>query len=134
MNGDPKKTCNSIGSMTAPAANLTKQISILGDSTTGYYLQGYASELRIWSIVRDPDSIRVDYRRRLYNRLQSPGLVWVWRFNEGYGNTLSEYTTRDGKALVSTSDLEWNPDPAPTPFTICEHDCYFDGASCRCTI
>ncbi len=123
-------TSAAVGTIPAPGTSLTKSIAILGSA--GYYLQGYVTELRVWSSARGAFDIKTNYRRRLYNQLWSTTLVWVWRFDEGYGSTLYEYSTHDGKNMYSSTALEWNPDPAPTPVTICENDCYHDGVTCRC--
>jgi len=128
-NGFKVTTCASgtFGAMSSPA--IGGKIILLGSGITT--LNGYATELRVWSSENTEDNIKLYYKRRMYQN-DRIFLVWVWRFNEGVGKAIKDYKDKSPLTITLTNDVEWSNDIVPVP--ICGNDCYFDGVDCKCMI
>lgn len=127
LNGAEAKNCasNSLGAMSVPA--IGNIIALLGSGANSLF--GFANELRVWNERRVLDQIKYNYRRRLYDENLS-SLIWVWRFNEGIGKVIHEFSKINPKTITLANDVEWNIEILPVP--LCGSECYFDGVHCKC--
>lgn len=67
------------------------------------WLDGEISELRVWSIQRTPEQIASS----MYDVDPSTeGLVAYWKFNEGTGKQVKDYTA-NGNNITAENDLTW---------------------------
>lgn len=75
-------------------------------------LNGKIAEARVWSVARTPEQIW-DNMYRVENPQGEPTLLGYWKFNEGQGNTVKDYSQygNDGHAKY---DLVW-PDGVEIP-------------------
>ncbi len=77
-------------------------LAIGADSNGGYPFQGNLAEVRIWSIARTQDEIRLDLARQLDQ--DEPGLVGAWNLDGGPDEMLSRFpTTATGTARFTGS-------------------------------
>lgn len=68
------------------------------------YIDGCISEMRIWNRCLTEDEIKAPYH--FYDvDPQSPGLVAYWKFDEGAGKDIKDYT--NGYDLTCLSSPEW---------------------------
>lgn len=85
----------------------------IGKSYNDYRpLQGKIAEARVWSVARTPEQIW-DNMYRIENPKDDPTLIGYWKFNEGKGNVIKDYSQygNDGEAQY---DLVW-PDGIEIP-------------------
>lgn len=68
-------------------------------------LNGKIAEARVWSVARTPDQIW-DNMYEIQNPEQDPTLLGYWKFDEGQGNTIKDYS-QYGNNGVAKYDLEW---------------------------
>lgn len=67
------------------------------------WLDGEISELRVWSVQRTPEQIASS----MYEVDPSTeGLVAYWKFNEGAGKQVKDYTA-NGNNITAKNDLTW---------------------------
>ena len=66
-------------------------------------LDGEICEVRVWSVVRTREEI---YRNMYDVDPQTPGLCAYWKFNEGQGDTVKDWTGH-GNDAVSHSPATW---------------------------
>ncbi|MCD6360170.1 MAG: hypothetical protein J7M38_04835, partial [Armatimonadetes bacterium] len=82
------------------------------------FLHGLVDEARLWNVARTPAQIITDMYRTLTGA--EAGLVGLWDFNEGSGQTLNDKsgTGNDGtlgtSSAVDSADPQWLPSTAPT--------------------
>lgn len=72
---------------------------------------GEFSELRIWNIVRTPEELE---NNRYEIDPSTPGLVAYWKFNEGAGSVVKDYTSNENNA-VAKNTMTWTPVKLPEP-------------------
>lgn len=85
----------------------------IGKSYNDYRpLQGKIAEARVWNVARTPEQIW-DNMYRIENPQDDPTLIGYWKFNEGKGNTIKDYS-RYGNNGVAQYDLVW-PDGIEIP-------------------
>ena len=66
-------------------------------------LNGKIAEARVWSVARTPEQIW----ENMYDvDPQTPGLIGYWKFDEGEGNVIHDWTG-NGNDGVAEFDLEW---------------------------
>lgn len=68
-------------------------------------LQGKIAEARVWSVARTPDEIW-DNMYRIADPENHPELIGYWKFDEGTGNTVKDYSIY-GNDGVAAHDLVW---------------------------
>jgi len=68
-------------------------------------LQGKIAEVRVWNVARTPDQIW-DNMYRIENPSSDPTLIGYWKFNEGKGNTIKDYSMY-GNDGVAEYDITW---------------------------
>lgn len=68
-------------------------------------LQGKIAEVRVWSVARTPDEIWANMYR-IQNPEEEPGLIGYWKFNEGVGNVVKDYS-KYGNDGISEFDIVW---------------------------
>lgn len=68
-------------------------------------LNGKIAEARVWSVARTPDQIW-DNMYEIADPEQDPTLLGYWKFNEGEGNTVKDYS-QYGNDGVAHTDLVW---------------------------
>ena len=75
-------------------------------------LNGKIAEARVWSVARTQEQIR-ENMYEIADPESDPTLVGYWKFNEGAGNTIKDYSRyhNDGEAEY---DLVW-PDGVEIP-------------------
>lgn len=68
-------------------------------------LNGKIAEARVWSIARTPEQIW-ESMYNVENPQDDPTLLGYWKFNDGKGNTIKDYS-RYGNNGVSKYDIVW---------------------------
>lgn len=71
----------------------------------GRYLDGMVAEMRIWNKVLTEEEINADGHFYSVDP-NSEGLVAYWKFNDGAGNTVKDYS-KLGNDLTAKDDLDW---------------------------
>ena len=75
-------------------------------------LQGKIAEVRVWNVARTPEQIWQNMYR-LSNPSEDNTLIGYWKFNEGKGNTIRDYS-KYGNDGVAEKDIIW-PDGIEIP-------------------
>lgn len=70
------------------------------------YLAGEISECRIWNRVLTSAEVN-ELNHFYYVDPTSPGLIAYWKFNDGGGDTVKDYSVNENHATASNS-LKWN--------------------------
>lgn len=70
------------------------------------YLAGEISECRIWNKVLTADDINAN-NHFYYVEPDSEGLIAYWKFNDGGGSTVKDYSSNGNDATASNT-LKWN--------------------------
>lgn len=79
---------------------------LIGKSYNDYRpLQGKIAEARVWSVARTPEEIW-ENMYRIKNPKDLPELIGYWKFDEGKGNTIKDYSMY-GNDGVAEYDLVW---------------------------
>ena len=79
---------------------------ILGRSYNDYRpLNGKIAEARVWSVARTPEQIW-ENMYNVENPADDPTLLGYWKFNEGTGNTVRDYSMY-GNDGVAETDIVW---------------------------
>ena len=68
-------------------------------------LQGKIAEARVWSVARTPEQIW-ENMYRITNPKELPELIGYWKFDEGKGNTVKDYSMY-GNDGVAEKDIVW---------------------------
>lgn len=68
-------------------------------------LNGKIAEARVWSVARTPEQIW-ENMYNVENPADDPTLLGYWKFNEGSGNTVRDYSMY-GNDGVAESDITW---------------------------
>ena len=68
-------------------------------------LMGMICEARVWSVARTPEQIW-DNMYRISNPKEDPTLIGYWKFDEGKGNVIRDYSMY-GNDGVAEKDIEW---------------------------
>lgn len=68
-------------------------------------LMGMISEARVWSVARTPEQIW-ENMYRISNPKEEPTLIGYWKFDEGKGNVIRDYS-QYGNDGVAQIDIEW---------------------------
>ena len=68
-------------------------------------LNGKIAEARVWSVARTPEQIW-ENMYNVENPADDPTLLGYWKFNEGAGNTVRDYSMY-GNDGVAESDITW---------------------------
>ena len=68
-------------------------------------LQGKIAEARVWSVARTPEEIW-ENMYRITNPKELPELIGYWKFDEGKGNTIKDYSMY-GNNGVAEKDIVW---------------------------
>ena len=68
-------------------------------------LNGKIAEARVWSVARTPEQIW-ENMYNVENPADDPTLLGYWKFNEGAGNTVKDYSMY-GNDGVAESDITW---------------------------
>ena len=68
-------------------------------------LQGKIAEARVWSVARTPEEIW-ENMYRIKNPKDLPELIGYWKFDEGKGNTVKDYSMYDNDG-VAEKDIVW---------------------------
>ena len=68
-------------------------------------LQGKIAEARVWSVARTPEEIW-ENMYRIKNPKDHPELIGYWKFDEGKGNTVKDYSMY-GNDGVAEKDIVW---------------------------
>lgn len=68
-------------------------------------LNGKIAEARVWSVARTPEQIW-ENMYDIENPADDPTLLGYWKFNEGTGNTVRDYSMY-GNDGVAESDITW---------------------------
>lgn len=97
------------GNLVASDNSASSSVSLGGNCYVGYsydasrYLPGEISELRIWNVQRTADQIATS----MYTvDPTTEGLIAYWKFNEGTGNSIHDYTEH-GNDLSGNGTVEW---------------------------
>ena len=64
-------------------------------------LNGKIAEARVWSVARTPDQIR-ENMYNVENPADDPTLLGYWKFNEGTGNTVRDYSMYGNDGVAET--------------------------------
>lgn len=76
----------------------------VGESCLGRYMDGYLSEARVWKRALSEKEIK---NNMCYVDPTSPGLVAYWRFNEGDGRKIKDWTGNGWDLVAKQGDLTW---------------------------
>lgn len=78
----------------------------VGESYQARHFNGYVSEMRVWSVIRSQSQLQ---ESQYQVDSQAEGLEAYWRFNEGTGNQVHDYTNHgnDLKVTSGKSDISW---------------------------
>lgn len=76
----------------------------VGESCFGRYMDGYLSEARVWKRALSEKEIK---NNMCYVDPTSPGLVAYWRFNEGDGRKIKDWTGNGWDLVAKQGDLTW---------------------------
>ena len=68
-------------------------------------LQGKIAEARVWSVARTPEQIW-ENMYRIHNPKELPELIGYWKFDEGKGNAIKDYS-QYGNDGVAEKDILW---------------------------
>ena len=68
-------------------------------------LQGKIAEARVWKCARTQEEIMANMQR-IENPEQEPDLIGYWKFDEGEGNTIKDYSSV-GNDGVAEKDIVW---------------------------
>lgn len=68
-------------------------------------LMGMICEARVWSVARTPEQIW-ENMYRITNPKEDPTLIGYWKFDEGKGNIIRDYSMY-GNDGVAEKDIEW---------------------------
>lgn len=68
-------------------------------------LNGKIAEARVWSVARTPEQIW-ENMYNVENPADDPTLLGYWKFNEGTGNTVRDYSMY-GNDGVAETDIVW---------------------------
>ena len=97
------------GNLVASDNAASSSVSLSYNCYVGYsydssrYLPGEISELRIWNVQRTADQIATS----MYTvDPTTEGLIAYWKFNEGTGNSIHDYTEH-GNDLSGNGTVEW---------------------------
>lgn len=66
------------------------------------YFNGAFAEMRVWKTARTAEQIRAN----MYGCTPSPDMLAYWKFNEGAGNTVTDYSG-NGLNLTAHTDVTW---------------------------
>jgi hypothetical protein len=77
----------------------------------GRYLAGAISECRIWNRILTTEELNVKNHFYVVDPA-SEGLLTYWKFDEGIGNTITDYTS--GIKLIAANELIWENVSLPT--------------------
>lgn len=89
-----------------PAAKGDERQFFIGYSYNDFRpLQGKIAEARVWSVARTPEQIW-DNMYRIENPQEDETLIGYWKFDEGKGNTVKDYS-RYGNHGEAQYDLAW---------------------------
>lgn len=69
------------------------------------WLEGDISEVRVWSVQRTADQIKNNIYE-LNVETDSEGLLAYWKFDEGTGKTVNDYSG-NGNTITSVNDMGW---------------------------
>ena len=74
-----------------------------GVSSNNRYFKGSIADVRIWNKARTGEEIKADMRKAAPS---TSGLMAYWRFNEGSGNTVKDYSG-NGRDITANAALTW---------------------------
>lgn len=77
---------------------------------SGRELDGMISECRIWNLVRTPEEISLN---QYEVDPASSGLIGYWKFDEGQGSTITDYTAYGNNGKAKDANLLWVPVSLP---------------------
>lgn len=77
---------------------------------SGRELDGMICECRIWNTVRTQEQIAAS---QYEVDPKSEGLIGYWKFDEGQGSTITDYTENGNNGQANDSDLLWVPVSIP---------------------
>ena len=77
---------------------------------SGRELDGMISECRIWNLVRSPEEISLN---QYEVDPASAGLIGYWKFDEGQGSTITDYTSYGNNGKAKDANLLWVPVSLP---------------------
>ncbi|MBR1405766.1 MAG: Ig-like domain-containing protein [Bacteroidales bacterium] len=75
----------------------------VGVSSNNRYFKGSIADVRIWNKARTGEEIKADMRKAAPS---TSGLMAYWRFNEGSGNTVKDYSG-NGRDITANAALTW---------------------------
>lgn len=78
----------------------------VGESYGGRHFNGYVSEMRIWSVIRTQTELQSSFYQVSPS---TEGLEAYWRFNEGTGNQIHDYTGHNNELKITTGkpNIAW---------------------------
>lgn len=81
--------------------------SYLGGSTNNRYFDGAVAEMRVWSKVRTAEEIAENMYIYDVETQGASGLLGYWKFNEGTGNTVLDYSGNGRNITPKTGNITW---------------------------
>ena len=80
--------------------------SYLDGSTNNRFFDGCVAEMRIWTVARTAEQIAEYMYEYDVETLGTDGLLAYWKFNEGEGNTIADYSGKN-HPLTATGTVAW---------------------------
>jgi hypothetical protein len=115
FNGADGETAVYINGVKKGSSQYSKYRGNIDWNTKGFYvgksydenrwLEGCVSEMRVWNRVLTADEIKAKNHFYTVDNA-SDGLVAYWKFNEGGGSEIADYTGH-GNTLVANSSITW---------------------------
>lgn len=81
--------------------------SYLDGSTNNRYFDGAVAEMRVWNKVRTAEEIAGNMYTYDVETQGASGLLGYWKFNEGTGNTVLDYSGNGRNISPKTGNITW---------------------------
>lgn len=81
--------------------------SYLDGTTNNRYFNGAVAEMRVWNVARTADEIAENMYQYDTEENGTTGLLAYWKFNDGEGNTVKDYSGNNRDVTSKGGDITW---------------------------
>lgn len=81
--------------------------SYLDGSTNNRYFDGAVAEMRVWNVARTADEIAENMYQYDTDENGTSGLLAYWKFNDGEGNTVKDYSGNNRNITSIGGNITW---------------------------
>lgn len=81
--------------------------SYLDGTTNNRYFNGAVAEMRVWNVARTADEIAENMYQYDTEENGTTGLLAYWKFNDGEGNTVKDYSGNNRDVTSKGGDIVW---------------------------